>query len=67
MRDTVKLELLGILGAEKLDYMVEPGIVLTIGEAELALRGRYFGGNAEGDFGQFNDRSYVNLSSKYIF
>ena len=67
MRDTVKLELLGILGAEKMDYMVEPGIVLTIGEAELALRGRYFGGDAEGDFGQFNDRSYVSISSKYAF
>ncbi|PKL06628.1 MAG: hypothetical protein CVV53_03300 [Spirochaetae bacterium HGW-Spirochaetae-9] len=67
MQEKLKIELLGLLGVEKLDYMVEPGLVLAIGDAEIALRGRYFGGDAEGDFGQFNDRSYVSLSSKYAF
>lgn len=67
MQEKLKIELLGLLGVEKLDYMVEPGLVLAIGDAEIALRGRYFGGDAEGDFGQFNDRSYVSLSSRYAF
>ena len=67
LRDTLKIELLGILGAEKLDYMIEPGLVLNIGDAEIALRGRYFGGDAAGELGQFNDKSYISLSSKYKF
>lgn len=67
LRDTLKVELLGLLGVEKLDYMIEPGLVLSVGEADIALRGRYFGGDAAGEFGQFNDKSYVSLSSKYKF
>ena len=66
-RDSVKLELLGLLGAEKMDYMIEPGIVFIAGEAEIALRGRYFGGDAAGDLGQFHDSSYVRLSAVYKF
>ena len=66
-RETVKLELLGLLGAEKLDYMIEPGIVLTAGDAEIALRGRYFGGDTAGDLGQYHDSSYVKLSATYKF
>lgn len=66
-RETVKLELLGLLGAEKMDYMIEPGIVFTAGETEIALRGRYFGGDAAGDLGQFHDSSYVRLSAVYKF
>jgi hypothetical protein len=67
LRDTLKVEFLGLLGVEKQDYMIEPGLVLSVGDAEIALRGRYFGGDSEGEFGQFNDRSYVSLSSKYEF
>jgi len=66
-RETVKLELLGLLGAEKMDYMIEPGIVVTVGDAEIALRGRYFGGDIAGDLGQFHDSSYVRLSATYEF
>ena len=66
-RDTVKIELLGLLGAEKLDFMIEPGIVFTAGDAEITLRGRYFGGNVAGDLGQFHDSSYVRLSTTYKF
>ncbi|HWR12565.1 MAG TPA: DUF1302 family protein [Rectinemataceae bacterium] len=66
-QERVKLELLGMLGLEQADYMVEPGIVVVFGDAEVALRGRYFGGDAAGDLGQFHDRSYVSLSSTYRF
>ena len=66
-RETVKIELLGLLGAEKLDYMIEPGIVFIVGDAEIALRGRYFGGDVAGDLGQFHDSSYVRLSATYKF
>ena len=66
-RETVKIELLGLLGAEKLDYMIEPGIVFAVGDAEIALRGRYFGGDAGGDLGQYHDSSYVKLSATYKF
>jgi hypothetical protein len=63
----VKLELLGMIGVEQADYMVEPGVVFAFGDAEVALRGRYFGGDAAGDLGQFRDKSYVNFSLKYQF
>lgn len=66
-RDAVKIELLGLLGAEKLDYMIEPGVTLAVGDAEIALRGRYFGGNVEGDLGQFRDSGYVRFSVSYKF
>ncbi len=67
LQDRLKVELLGLLSAENLDYMIEPGLVLSIGDAEVALRGRYFGGDSGGEFGQFNDKSYISLSSKYTF
>ncbi len=67
MQDRVKVELLGMLGVEKQDYMIEPGISVTFGDAEIALRGRYFGGDAAGDLGQYNKKSYVSLSSKFLF
>ena len=66
-QERVKLELLGMLGLEQADYLVEPGIVFVFGDAEVALRGRYFGGDSAGDLGQFRDQSYVNLSLKYQF
>jgi len=66
-RDRVKVELLGLLGVEKQDYMLEPGVVVVFGDAEISLRGRYFGGDATGELGQFNEKSYVSISSKYRF
>lgn len=70
-QDRVKLELLGMPGVEKQDYMVEPGLTFVAGDAEIAPRGRYFGGDASGDasgtLGQFNDKSYLRLSAKYQF
>jgi len=39
----------------------------VFGDAEVALRGRYFGGDAAGDLGQFHEKSYVSLSSTYQF
>ncbi len=67
LRDTLKVEFLGLMSVEKQDYMIEPGLALIVGDAEIALRGRYFGGVSEGEFGQFNDKSYISLSSKYAF
>ncbi len=66
-RDRVKIELLGLLGVEKLDYMFEPGVVFVFGDAEVSLRGRYFGGEVTGELGQFNAKSYINISSTYRF
>lgn len=66
-RDRVKIELLGLLGVEKQDYMLEPGVVVVFGDAEISLRGRYFGGDAAGELGQFNEKSYVSISSKFRF
>lgn len=66
-QERVKIELLGMVGVEQADYMVEPGIVFTFGDAEVALRGRYFGGDVSGDLGQYHDKSYIRLSSKYQF
>ncbi len=66
-QERVKLEFLGMVGVEQADYMVEPGIVVAFGDAEVAMRGRYFGGDAAGDLGQFHDKSYVSLSLKYQF
>jgi len=66
-QERVKLELLGMLRLEQADYLVEPGIVFVFGDAEVALRGRYFGGDAAGDLGQFHEKSYVSLSSTYRF
>jgi len=66
-QDRVKLELLGMIGVEDADYMVEPGVVIAFGDAEVALRGRCFGGDAAGDLGQFRDKSYMSLSLKYQF
>lgn len=65
--ERLKLELLGMTSSDKWDYMVEPGAVVAFGDAEIALRGRYFDGDAKGQFGQFNSKSYLTLSTKYKF
>jgi hypothetical protein len=67
VRDTVKVEVLGMMNVETLDYLVEPGLVVTVGDAEFALRGRWFAGDEDGTLGQFHDRSYARLSATYRF
>ncbi len=66
-RDTVKVEVLGMMNVEALDYLVEPGLVVTVGDAEFALRGRWFAGDEDGTLGQFHDRSYASLTATYRF
>lgn len=66
-RDTVEWELAGVWSPEDADFALAPSLTFAIGEAELRLAGRWFGGDDEGNLGQYADNSYAELSLRYSF
>ncbi len=66
-RETVKWELAGVWSPENRDFAVAPSLTFAIGEAELKLAGRWFGGDEDGNLGQYADQSYAEVSLRYVF
>jgi len=66
-RDKVKWELAGVWSPENADFAVAPSVTFAVGEAELKVAGRWFGGDADGNLGQYADQSYAQVSLKYVF
>ncbi len=66
-RDTVEWELAAVYGIEDKDFMLAPRLSWYLGEGSLDLALRWFGGDADGELGQFADRSYARLGFSYKF
>jgi hypothetical protein len=66
-KDRVELELTGRYGIEDQDYLLLPRIGFLVGDAQLDLSAGFFGGDDEGELGQFDDYDYCRLTLSYQF
>jgi hypothetical protein len=66
-RDAIEWRLAAVMSPEDLDFAIDPSIAIAVGDAELEVFGRIFGGNEEGDLGQFASQSYAGVRLSYVF
>ncbi|MDR0557564.1 MAG: hypothetical protein LBG43_06835, partial [Treponema sp.] len=52
---------------EARDFLVMPGITWTKDDLSLAFSAGIFGGDEDGQFGQFRDNSFVKAAVTYTF
>jgi hypothetical protein len=66
-RDELELKVTGIVGIEDSDFYILPGMVWSKGDLVLELSGGVFGGDEDGELGQYHRNSYVKTVVKYSF
>jgi hypothetical protein len=66
-KDTVEWKIAGIWGVEDGDFFIFPNIGYILDDARIDLALGLFGGNDEGELGQFADASYLKLTLSYSF
>lgn len=66
-KDTVEWKVAGVYGVEKGDYFIYPSLGFIVGDARLDLTVGIFGGDENGDLGQFSASDYASLSLTYSF
>jgi hypothetical protein len=54
-------------GIEDKDYLLMPSLVWTKDTVSVELSTGIFGGNKDGQFGQFKDNSFVKVALTYSF
>lgn len=67
LRDEIEASFTGILGVEDADWLLMPELVWTRGDAAVSARAGFFGGDEEGNLGQYRDNGYATVSMRYNF
>jgi hypothetical protein len=67
LRDTLELSCAALWGIEDRDWLAMPSVVWAIGDAELEVFAGFFGGDDEGDLGQYGENDYLGISLSYAF
>jgi hypothetical protein len=64
----VEVALAGAAAMPDLDWMLAPGLTITpVDDVTLALNGYFFGGDADGQFGQYHARKFLEFKVAYAF
>lgn len=66
-KETAEWKVAGIWGVEDGDFFVFPSVAYIVGDARAELALGVFGGNGDGELGQFADASYAKLTLSYSF
>jgi hypothetical protein len=66
-KDALEWQVSGLYGIEDADFLVRPDISLIVGDSRLDLCAGLFGGNEDGEMGQFYKLDYLQLSFSYQF
>jgi len=66
-RDALELKVAGIYGIGYADWLVMPALVWTKGDVEAEAAAGFFGGDADGELGQYDDNDYLKASLKFRF
>jgi len=66
-RDTVEWQAKGLYDIEDGDYLLLPSLRLAIGDGAVSLEAGIFGGDEEGELGQYADASYLRAAMSYRF
>ncbi len=67
LKDTVEWQLRALVGIEDRDFLLMPTVGLVVGDARVDLAAGIFGGDEQGELGQYADSSYMRLSLSYRF
>jgi len=66
-RDQLELRFAAIYEIEAKDYLLMPAIILTKDTVSVEFSGGIFGGDEEGQFGQYRDNKFVKIALTYSF
>jgi hypothetical protein len=66
-RDELELKATAIWGIEDKDFLIVPAVIWTRDALSLEASGGIFGGDTDGELGQYWDNSYVKLLATYTF
>lgn len=67
LKDELELKAAGMYGIEDVDYVFMPSVAWTKGDIAMEMGIGLFGGNKEGELGQYDKNDYVKASVKYTF
>jgi hypothetical protein len=67
LRDTIELRFAALWEIEAKDYLLMPAIILSKDTVSVEFSGGIFGGDEEGQFGQYHHNNFVKISLTYSF
>lgn len=67
LKDELELGAAGVWGVEDRDFLAMPELSWTKGDTELSFALGIFGGDWDGEMGQYGDNDYARISLKYAF
>ena len=67
LRDELELRTAVVWGMEDKDFSVMPALIWTKENIRFALSGGFFGGDSEGQLGQYKDNGFLKISLAYTF
>ncbi|MDR2051914.1 MAG: hypothetical protein LBP80_00725 [Treponema sp.] len=67
LRDEFELRAAAVWGVEDQDFVVMPALIWTKGDVKIACSGGIFGGDEEGQLGQYRDNHFVKIGIAYTF
>jgi hypothetical protein len=66
-RGELEVRLAGIYEIEAEDFLLAPGLTWTKGDISLFFFAAFFGGDREGQFGQYRDNHFLKLGLRTVF
>jgi len=66
-RDELEVRVAGIVEIEARDYLILPSFIWTKDAVAVELSGGIFGGDKDGQFGQYSDNKFVKVAVTYSF
>jgi hypothetical protein len=67
LRDEIEIRTALMWGVEDRDFLIIPAFVWTKDSVRIELSGGIFGGDEDGQFGQFHDNGFIKAGIKYTF
>jgi hypothetical protein len=67
LRDELEVRATGIWSIEDKDFLIVPGIYWTIQDIQIEFSAGIFGGDEDGQLGQYHGNSFTKLGLKYAF
>jgi hypothetical protein len=66
-RDEFEIKTTGLWGIEDRDFLIMPGIVWSRSDLSVELSAGFFGGEKDGELGQYRDNGFVKTTLSYKF
>jgi hypothetical protein len=67
LRDEIEVRAAMMWGVEDRDFLITPSLVWTRDAVSIELAGGIFGGDKDGQFGQFRDNGFIKTAITYSF